>query len=453
MRSGLRWGAALLMVLCVLAAAGAQEVSEKKDIAVFNLSYSDYSIPSGALGLVDQSIQNVFIELGRFNIIGMKYRLELNEIDEFISKIKELKQENVEVPEEVRLGEETFTEADFNKLVGSFIVVVPVMSYYNVYEEGNDYQAEIQTSFTFIKVDTAEAFASFQIDTSASGENSRKAVKSAVDMIPIQLQYELRSIPEFQLKTAIIDVAGNKYIMEFGRNMGVQVGDEYVVTRDLVLPSGYTRTEEVGLFVIKNVSEQVSTAKRVYSSERTGIGDQMVEVPRLGVNATIYGHYLPVEDDPGTAAEEKNRFVLGLRGVGTRGFYNWRPVAGVEVPLGDSLAIWFPVIGYAGVEYNVRIGRLSLVPSGVVGVGSMVPIIGTEEFKEDFDFVSSFGGTVQIAADYLINRDTKINLYAGYSMYISLFDDSLLNALTSDGLTNPAAVQGSFIGAGITFKL
>ena len=433
MRSGLRWGAALLMVLCVLAAAGAQEVSEKKDIAVFNLSYSDYSIPSGALGLVDQSIQNVFIELGRFNIIGMKYRLELNEIDEFISKIKELKQENVEVPEEVRLGEETFTEADFNKLVGSFIVVVPVMSYYNVYEEGNDYQAEIQTSFTFIKVDTAEAFASFQIDTSASGENSRKAVKSAVDMIPIQLQYELRSIPEFQLKTAIIDVAGNKYIMEFGRNMGVQVGDEYVVTRDLVLPSGYTRTEEVGLFVIKNVSEQVSTAKRVYSSERTGIGDQMVEVPRLGVNATIYGHYLPVEDDPGTAAEEKNRFVLGLRGVGTRGFYNWRPVAGVE--------------------YNVRIGRLSLVPSGVVGVGSMVPIIGTEEFKEDFDFVSSFGGTVQIAADYLINRDTKINLYAGYSMYISLFDDSLLNALTSDGLTNPAAVQGSFIGAGITFKL
>ena len=99
MRSGLRWGAALVMVLCALASTGAQEVSEKKDIAVFNLSYSDYSIPSGALGLVDQSIQNVFIDLGRFNIIGMKYRLESNDIDDFINKIQELKEQNVEVPE------------------------------------------------------------------------------------------------------------------------------------------------------------------------------------------------------------------------------------------------------------------------------------------------------------------------------------------------------------------
>ncbi|HKK65046.1 MAG TPA: hypothetical protein VJ967_04260, partial [Clostridia bacterium] len=147
------WAVVLLIGLLGVMPAGAQEVSEKKDIAVFNLSYSDYSIPSGALGLVDQSIQNVFIDLGRFNVLGMKYRLNSNEIDEFISKIKELKQENVEIPEAVRLGEETFTEADFNKLVGSFIVVVPVVSYYNVYQEGDDYEAELQTSFTFIKVD------------------------------------------------------------------------------------------------------------------------------------------------------------------------------------------------------------------------------------------------------------------------------------------------------------
>src|SRR6056297_2654620 len=229
------WAVVLLIGLLGVIPAGAQEVSEKKDIAVFNLSYSDYSIPSGALGLVDQSIQNVFIDLGRFNILGMEYRLNANEIDEFINKIKELKQENVEIPEAVRLGEETFTEADFNKLVGSFIVVVPVISYYNVYQDGGEYEAELQTSFTFIKVDTAEAFASFQIDTSASGDNSRDAVKNAVDMIPMQLQFELRSIPEFQLKTAIVDVIGKDYIMEFGRNMGVQIGDEYVITRSQIL--------------------------------------------------------------------------------------------------------------------------------------------------------------------------------------------------------------------------
>ena len=161
----------LLISFLGISLLGAQEVSEKKDIAVFNLSYSDYSIPDGALGLVDQSIQNVFIELGRFNIIGMNYRLGANDINTFIDRVKQVKEQNIEVPEEVRLGQATFTEADFNQLVGSFIVVVPVMSYYNVYEEGNDYEAEIQTSFTFIKVDEGQAFASFQIDTSASGEN------------------------------------------------------------------------------------------------------------------------------------------------------------------------------------------------------------------------------------------------------------------------------------------
>ncbi len=446
MRSGLRWGAALLAVLLAITSVGAQEISEKKDIAVFNLSYADYSIPSGALGLVDQSIQNVFVELGRFNIIGMKYRLESNDIDEFISKIKELKQENVEIPEEVRLGEETFTEADFNQLVGSFIVVVPVMSYYNVYEEGNDYQAEIQTSFTFIKVDTAETFASFQIDTSASGDNSRDAVKSAVDMIPIQLQYELRSIPEFQLKTAIVDVVGNEYIMEFGSNMGVQIGDEYVVTREQVLPSGYTRTEEVGLFVIKNVSEQVSTAKKIYSSEKTGIGDQMVEVPRLGFNGSLYAHVLKDNAPEGT----ENRFVIGLSATATRGFYDWRPIVGAEVPLGDNFLIWFPVMSYVGMEYNLRLGRLSIAPSATVGLGAMVPIIGDEEFRENFDFLASFGGTAKISVNYLFNRDLMLNLNAGYSMYVGLFDDFYFDG---DLYTNPADVQGSFIGAGLTFKL
>jgi len=443
----------LVLIAVCLTSVWTQEVSEKKEIAVFNLSYAAYSVPNSALVLVDQSIQNVFIDLGRFDIIGMDYRLESGDINEFINKVKEVKETNLEVPEEVRLGEATFTEADFNRLVGSFIVVVPVMSYYNVYRDGDEYEAEIQTSFTFIKVDEARAFASFQIDTSSSGENADQAVKNAVDMIPVQLQYELRSIDEFKLKTGIIDIEGNEYIMEFGKNMGVEIGDEYVSTISRVLPSGYTKTEETGLFVIKSVDQEIATATRIYSEGKPSLGDQLVEVPRLGFEATVYGHYLPVEDNENTDAEEKNRLVLGLRAVGARGFYNWRPVVGVEVPLGDSLAIWFPVIGYVGMEYNLRLGRLSIAPSGVFGAGSMVPIIGDEEFKEDFDFIASFGGTAQVNVNYLINRDTIFQIYTGYSIYMSLLDSDLLNAITEDGLTNPAAVQGSFVGLGLTFKL
>lgn len=446
MRLTRRLSLILLVLLLALPMLGAQEISEKKDVAVFNLSYADYSIPSGALGLVDQSIQNVFIDLGRFNILGMNYRLGSNDINTFIERVKEVKQSNMEVPEEVRLGEATFTEADFNKLVGSFIVVVPVMSYYNVYEEGADYEAEIQTSFTFIKVDEARAFASFQIDTSGSGENPQKAVKSAVDAIPMQLQFELRSFEEFKLKTGIIDILGNEYVMQFGSNMGVQVGDEYVITQTEILPSGYERVNETGLFVIKTVDREIATATKVYSDGKPAIGDQLVEVPRMGFNATVYAHVLQDNAPDGT----DNRFVLGLQATGTRGFYGWRPIAGVEVPLGDSFLIWFPVLSYVGAEYNLRMGRLTLSPSAAVGAGAMVPILGDEEFKEKFDILASFGATAKLSVNYLLTRDAFFNVYAGYSVYFGTFDD-----FTFDGdlYTNPADVQGTFIGAGMTFKL
>lgn len=60
----------------------------KKEIAIFKLSYTDWSIPEGALGMVDQSIQNVFINLKRFNIIGMTHRLNSDDIEAFIDEIK-----------------------------------------------------------------------------------------------------------------------------------------------------------------------------------------------------------------------------------------------------------------------------------------------------------------------------------------------------------------------------
>jgi len=171
-----------------------------------------------------------------------------------------------------------------------------------------------------------------------------------------------------------------------------------------------------------------------------------VEVPRLGFNGSLYAHVLKDDAPEGT----ENRFVIGLSATATRGFYNWRPIVGAEVPLGDNFLIWFPVMSYVGMEYNLRLGRLSIAPSAAVGLGAMVPIIGDEEFRENFDFLASFGGTAKISVNYLFNRDLMLNLNAGYSMYVGLFDDFYFDG---DLYTNPADVEGSFIGAGLTFKL
>jgi hypothetical protein len=423
----------ILAIFVMSATVGAQEISEKKDIAVFSLSYTDWNIPSGALGLVDQSIQNVLVDLGRFNIYGMTYRLEGNDIQTFIDKIKEYKEENIEIPEEVRLGQATFTEADFNRLVGSFIVVIPVMSFYDVQYDNGEYEASIQTSFTFVNVDEGTALAGFQIDTSGSGDSEREAVKEAVDAIPMQLQFRIRSVPEFQLKTGIIDIVGRDYIIEFGRNMGVKMGDEYSIMETRVLPSGRQFTDETGLMVIKTVDSEISAAQVLYSKGRPAIGSQLQEIPRMGFDLGGYFHLLNSPD-----VDESIVGVAGLRAVASRGFFSIRPVTGVEIPLGDSFLIWFPVNYYIGAEANWMLGRFSLNPSVVVGAGFLIPIID----NEDFEFLSSIGFTGLVEANYLLTRDIKLFARGGYTFYKALiFPES-----------NPNDYNGVVVGGGLSYK-
>ena len=90
-----------MIVLFVLltGALSSQQVSEKKDVAVFALSYYDWTIPPAALGMVDAQIKDVFVNLGRFNILGMTYRLSSGDINAFIEEVKKVKEQNMEVPD------------------------------------------------------------------------------------------------------------------------------------------------------------------------------------------------------------------------------------------------------------------------------------------------------------------------------------------------------------------
>lgn len=408
-----------------------QEVSEKKEIAIFSLSYSDWSIPDGALGLVDQSIQNVFINLKRFDIIGMSYRLDSGDITSFIEEIQKVKESNIEVPEAVRLGEQTFTEADFNKLVGSFIIVVPVMSYYEVLsDDDGGYSAEIQTSFTFINVEEGKAFASFQIDTTGSDDSSRGAVKNAVDSLPLQLSYEVRKIPEFQLKTGIIDVNGKEVLIELGSNMGIMLGDEFSITNTVILPSGFAVDKKVGLIVVKEVNQEVSTAQIFYSRKNPAVGDQLKEIPRMGFESALYVNYISQSDpslDPIIA--------LGIRQVVSRGFYRTRPYVGVEIPLGvESWGFFFPVNAYAGAELNWYFGRLHFTPAIDVAVGMLIPIV--EEFEE-YVIYSSIGGHARFGISYMMTDDIKFFGEVGYAVMLGISDwfDSYSGILYGGGVT------------------
>lgn len=186
------------------------------------------------------------------------------------------------------------------------------MTYFDMKsDDSGSYAAEIETSFTFINVNEGRAMAAFSIKTSGTDDTGKSAVKNAVEDIPLQLSYEIRKIPEFQLKTGIIDVSGRDVIIELGNNMGVKLGDEFYLTTSQVLSSGHTVERNSGLLVVKEVNEEVSTAQVFYSKKKPAIGDQLKEIPRLGFETAVYANYIN---------SKESVLALGLRQIVARGF-------------------------------------------------------------------------------------------------------------------------------------
>ncbi len=446
MRKLLLLVAALLAIsLVVRTTVTAQVVSERKEIAVFKLSYYSYEIPNAVLGGIDEEIRSVFINLGRFDVVGLTQRLEEGDLNEFIDKIKMYKEQQVEIPEEVQMGKEFFTKADFDKLTGSFIVVVPAVANYVVaHLDSGEYQVKIKTSFSFVNVEEGRTFAQAFVDTEGKDENRDLAIKAALDAIPMQLTFEIRKIPEFQLKTGVIEVRGTEIIIELGRDLGLKPGDEYVIVSSEILQSGRAFSHEQGLVVIKEVSDEVSVAKIIYAQPRPQIGDQLEEIPRLGMDTTPYVHFAK-----GLVYDRNSTIVIGARQALSRGFFNFRPFAGVEVPLIANILFGIPVNLYVGGEYNLYFGRFQIVPRAAFGTGGAY--LWYRDVPDEDKFVWTYvGGNAGIAVNYLFQKNYRFSIEAGYLHWFSLVP--LKDVYILDGKFLFPDYDGLFLGAGVTIK-
>jgi hypothetical protein len=253
----------LMLGLCLAGVLTAQTFSERQEIAIFRLSY--YGQPTSnrtstarvevqgrhgsvsvelrgtgdpvyddlfvrAFGAVDEQIRSVFVNLDRFRIVGMEQRLTEASVGEFIAALGDYRAGRAEIPEAVLLGQEAFTERDFRRLAGGFVVVVPSVSWFDLHRERDGrYRAQMQTSFTFIDVQEMKPFAQFFIDTSRHDDVPQRAVKGAVDALSGELSFRIRTLSKFQLKTGILQVDRRQVMLELGRNMGLQPGDEYAI--------------------------------------------------------------------------------------------------------------------------------------------------------------------------------------------------------------------------------
>ena len=453
-----RWIVAVLLVLCC-SFLFSQEVSERKEIAIFKLSHYDHEITDSALGSIDEELKAVFINLGRFDVIGMAYRLSQNDVNDFTEKVKEFKGENVEIPEEFQMGREIFTEKDMNQLIGAFYVIIPAVTHFSIVQEqvklasGKtkiEYDVELKTSFTFINVAEAKPFAQFFIESSGSSDEAAdRAVQSAVDSIPAKLEFEITKIPEFTLKTGVLERKGAEVIIELGQDMGIRPGYEFTILESRVLDSGKVFQSESGLLIVKEVGQEVSLTTLLIGNAREG--DQLKEIPRMGFEVHPYfdGLLNPIGGFSFAG-------VGGVRITGAKGFYAFRPLGGLEIPIPmlmpkDSLvplmwAFGFPFNVYVGGERVFYLRRIQIAPQAAIGGGFLIPwLIETED-----PLFTHLGGWVNANVSYLLNRDTKIFIDFGYKQWIGIYDGlfevlGLGNNLTSYG--------GIMIGGGITRKL
>jgi hypothetical protein len=462
----------ILLVVCLQIPSVSQEFSERQEIAIFGLSYygQPVTVPpkdlkveirgprasitielrgSGdpqvdqlfvrALGAVDEKIRSAFINLGRFDVIGMEQRLTEQGVNDFINVLTEFKRSQTELPEAVLLGQETFTEADFQRLVGGFVVVVPSVSWYSLTPlEDGSFKAEIETSFSFINVENLTTFGQFFITTTGTDELEETAVRQATDAIASELTFRLRSMSEFQIKTGILEIDGREVILEFGSNMGLKPGDEYAIVSTRVLSTGHIASTETGLIVISDVQDGFSIGQVLYANPRATVGDQLQEVPRRGIEFS--GYVDTLTDGIGVT------YTVGVRGVAGRGFFAFRPLAAVEIPfrglVGETM---LPVNAMAGGEWNLRLGRLSLAPSVVVGIGGAVPLGGDEDL-ETF-YLSHIGGQLRVTGSVLITRDIRLFVETGFAWWQSIVSSSV-----AESIPQLSTYRGLLIGGGVTLK-
>ncbi len=465
--------AVLLLVFFVSVPIFAQEISERREVAIFGLNY--FGAPVGrppettsitvetddvkvqvdvrgsgdeqtdqlfqqTLGAVDQEIREVFVNLGRFDIIGLPQKLSQDDVSDFIDAIREFKEADAEMPEAVLLGREAFTEADFNRLVGGFVVVIPSVTYYNAFRnDSGDYEAELATSFTILNVDTLQTIAQFTVETDGYDANQATAVRDAVDEIANELRFEITSIDEFRLRTIIAEVDGSEIVMQFGQDMGVSVGDEYNIVRQRTTSAGFETQEATALVIVKDVQDVFSTGYLVYADPEAFPGDQLVEIPRFGFEFMPYANFLI---DVGT--ESISAPIIGFRGIASRGFFDFRPVANIEVNLGPLIAgAGLPLLlsnVMVGGELNLYLGRLKIVPSAAVGVGLLVPIENPENFA-----VSHLGGTIKAQVQFLVEDNLLVFGEAGWSQWFSLVSGYISSSYTD-------TYGGPTVGAGVIIK-
>jgi len=362
-------------------------------------------------------------------------------VDQFIIILKGIKESTFVLPEKYQFYEAFLTEAEFERLIGAFIVAVPVVtSFDSQFVNGKDWETQIKTNVSFIDVASGQLIGIANVETSGSSrETQYKSIQDAIAGIPMQLQYEIRKIPAFQLTTRVLGTVGGDIKIQLGSDMGIKPGDEYAVIVGGEY-EGFKDERVEGLILIKEAGPEVSTGTVLYSGIKVVKDVQLREIPRQGADLAVYGHTYSVLD--GDFANPDS-FLLGARVELTRGFYSIRPYAAVQAILDTQM--WLPINAIVGVQYSMFMRRLELGARGGLAGSSnfIIRLIEDAASTSDDPWFTHYGISAGAYASFLVTRDIKVFAEAQFDYMLGL----------ADGLGGPFGSYGGVqVGAGVTLK-
>ena len=393
------------------------------EIVLLSLDTAGAGETSASFAGTDSEILHVFDNLGRFRVTVLPYHVGAAAVAGFIDDMQRVKNGLPGAAEAIRVDGQVFDPADVSRMAASRVIVAPSVADVRITSEKEGrFAAVVVTSFAFIAARQPRFPALVSIGTYGEDRDETKALKEAIDAIPPRLILEISKVPYLRANRGILDVRGGEVVLELGRDEGVRRGDEFLVTEGGRFP-------EKGLLVVHEVGAVSSLATVVYSDSPIRVGDDVLDLARVGTDSTLYIHTLLWQPGPAPGGSAP---LVGLRQAFSRGFYVLRPFVGIEVPfnLMAAGAPGVPINLYAGGEYDILMGRLQVVPRAALGIGAFTGLAGPSP-----DIISHAGGSLSVAASYLFTRDIKGEIDTGWLSWTGFSGYSYGGAFLGGGFT------------------
>lgn len=432
----------IFVIVYVLVAAllSAQIVSGKKDIAVFRLSHSGY-VPSEVAARIDQRIIDVVTSFKRFNVIGMEYRLNSNNIVSFIDQIKKMKEQQSEISETVLSGEEAFTRADWERLTGAFLVFAPRITDYDerlMFEETVVEGKKVIKKYWIVRIEGAISI--LDVSGSAServiplsvkkvAKRRSDAVDEAISSLISSVYTAIKFEPEFALASGVlaVDHENNTVTIELGKDIGINAGDEYILQKSISV-AGKQSVKETGLLIISEVHDTFSVAKVIYADQPIVEGDSVKEL--LGSRILLQGYAGITVPITGVMTKDSKEFLrvqptFGIRAVYKANFHLSISIGyeyAIQQPIGSSAVLSTKPMrltpfgtGYLGIGvYNFYTSRFKITPELQFCFSGTSVAAQSNSAKTYTVTATQLGGRVLVSADYFISRNWTIGGSAGF---------------------------------------